>query len=43
VCIFFRTKIGLVIPDRMVFRLGPEYGSVEPSECFFGLIIIRLR
>ena len=29
------TKIGSVTPDNMVVRLGPEYGNVLPSECFF--------
>ena len=27
-------KTGSVTPDNIVARLGPEYGNVEPSECF---------
>jgi len=28
------TKTGTVTPDNIVARLGPEYGIVEPLECF---------
>jgi hypothetical protein len=27
--------MGSVTPDNIVVRLGPEYGNVLPSECFF--------